>query len=185
VNKINYEGITTGRLHGTEHPKVFSVSSALYPSMNSSINETSLDIFFVGCTNECKGCHNKELQTFIPSNKTWNQITTTIVLATKATVVTLLGGEPLQQDLQLIKKLLEFIHRIGIKTCIYTGLDFEAVPKDILSELDYLKTGFYDEDNLTPIGSFLASENQKMFQKVGDNWEVQWEYDEGEEIRSL
>jgi anaerobic ribonucleoside-triphosphate reductase activating protein len=164
---------------------VFSVCSAMYPSMNSNISEVSLDIFFVGCNHKCKGCHNIELWKAIPPNKTWLQLVKTVDLATEATVVTLMGGEPLQQDLEWLSNCIAYIKSVGKKVCLYTGGEFEDVPDFIKDNLDYVKTGKYDEDNLTPIGSFLASKNQRMYRKRDNTWEIQWEYTETNPIKSL
>jgi organic radical activating enzyme len=162
------------------NPSVFSIKSAEYPSGNSNLDGISLDIFFYGCLRpegHCSGCHNEELWKFIQPNKSWEQLIKTINKAEKAYVITLLGGDPIDSMGEYLTEslLVDIKLRTDKKTCIYTYRDISDVPRGILEQLDYVKTGFYDETRKTPAGSFLASENQIMWKKNKEGgWFMQW-----------
>lgn len=157
--------------------KTYRVASILYPSGNSSLDSISTDIFFYGCSNNCKGCHNLELQQFKQPNLSLEDILSTVKLADRANIVTLMGGEPLQQDKDSILVLIEQLHNMGKKVAVYTGYDMDEVDKDILDNIEYIKVGKYDETNKAPYGFFLATKNQKMYKKTTEgDWKIQWEY---------
>ena len=151
----------------------YRVASIMYPSLNSSLDGISADMFFYGCSRKCEGCHNKELQEFVEPTVTLSSIISTIKKTDKAKVINLMGGEPIEQDnlIELTKALKDN----GKKVCMFTSSEFEQVPQGLLEELDYLKTGEYQENNKTKFGSFLASKNQKMWKKEGGSWTIQWE----------
>lgn len=154
----------------------YRVSSIMYPSFNSSLDGLSVDIFFKGCTHNCGGCHNNELQTFDRFNIDYDRIMRTLENTQKASIVTLMGGEPLQQDLESIIHLMVGIKRKGYKVAVYTGYEWDEVPEPVKYFADYLKTGKYEGNNLTPHGFFLASKNQVMWKKSGVNWYKQWHF---------
>ncbi len=154
--------------------KQYRVSSVLYPSANSSLDGLSTDLFFYGCTHKCKGCHNRELWEFVDYNYSLDELLQVIEIADKSNIVTLLGGEPLQQDIKSLLYLIQGIKQLDKKVAIYTGYEFQDVPDEILDVIDYIKTGKYLCNHKTPFGSFLASTNQIMWKKIDKSWERQW-----------
>lgn len=117
-------------------------------------------LFVQGCVRECRGCHN-------PS--TWDMRKGKAVdtedliteLRTKALnkKLTISGGEPLLQRqavLELVRGLLDF------DIALYTGFEFEDVPKDIIEHLRYIKVGRYIQEKRSSIIPYVGSSNQKF-----------------------
>jgi anaerobic ribonucleoside-triphosphate reductase activating protein len=106
--------------------------------------EISLTFTFSGCKLFCKNCH---------SNYLWdenNGIEFDLIVLEEnlklyknyITCVLFLGGE-WDKNICLY---LQYIKSINLKTCLYTGLEFEKVDKEIIKNLDYIKTGPYIEE---------------------------------------
>ena len=72
-------------------------------------------VFFQGCSHDCKGCHNHNIQEFTKeSDYSINEVLNDIEdNSNYLDGVTLSGGEPFQQDLN---DLLEFIMAIKDRT---------------------------------------------------------------------
>ena len=145
-----------------------SISTVLWPSMNSSLRGLSMDVFFRGCHRHCYNCHNLELQTFAEPNHSVEEILE-LIEKHGVGVVTLMGGEPVDQPVESILHLMESIRDRfpSVKLSMYTGYELDEVDTRILDFLDDIKTGSYREDLRNKMGSFLASSNQKYFQKDG------------------
>ena len=158
---------------------LYSVSSILFPSLNSSLDGISIDIFFKGCTHHCPGCHNLELQEFSePTTSVDSIIETLNCHKKKYSIITLMGGEPTDVPeknlIFLIKTLREKFP--DKKISMYTALSFDSVSTEILRLLDYVKCGFYNQQDKTPHGEFLASKNQIMYKKINEEWTIQYSY---------
>lgn len=160
----------------------YSVSSVLYPCLNSSLHGISVDIFFNGCTHKCEGCHNRHLWSFKGMNTTLDELVDLVRGAKKAKVVSLMGGEPLQRP--YIPELIDKLVDTGKQIALFTGYEFHKVPEGIKSEIDYLKVGRFQGDNRTPSGSFLASKNQVMYKKYKGIWVIDWEYKDEKKLES-
>lgn len=102
--------------------------------------EVSLAFQFSGCPLRCPGCHSAD---------TWRAqigkpLTPEYLGARLAqyrgliTCVLFLGGE-WQADVLLAR--LQQVRAAGLATCLYTGLEREELPPELLPHLDYLKTG--------------------------------------------
>lgn len=156
-----------------------SIKNILYPSLNSSLDGISIDIFFYGCTLKCKNCHNYEIQRFVPPNKSFEDIKTAITpYCTRAKVITILGGEPLDQPKTILVEFIEYLKKEfpALKISLYTG--YTQVPPELLKSLDYVKLGNYRDDSRTPEGAFLASKNQVMLKRDLDlQFRTQWKYE--------
>lgn len=129
-------------------------------------------IFFPGCSHNCKGCHNKELQNF-ENNGIWmtNQ---DIIDELKKSIdwidgITLSGGDPLYQ----IKELKELLKDIKadeslkkMNILLYTGYNFEEIPKALTQYIDIIIDGKYMES--LPSVKWAGSGNQRYFEKYGN-----------------
>lgn len=146
--------------------KTLSISSILFPSLNSSLRGISADVFFKGCKRHCPGCHNLELQTFAEPNHSVEEILG-LIEEHEIKIITFLGGEPVDQPIEDFLHLLKSIYEKfpEVKMSMYTGYELEEVDTRILDFLSDIKTGSYREDLRNKRGSFLASSNQKYFQK--------------------
>ncbi len=103
-------------------------------------NETALAFFVSGCPLGCKGCHSAEL---------WKggigTILTTEYLQQRLaqyrgliSCVLFMGGE---WHCEQLASLLQLAQAHGLTTCLYTGLERDEVPAQLLPFLTYLKTG--------------------------------------------
>lgn len=89
-------------------------------------------IWFQGCTLNCKGCINKELQ---PLQLKTVMETNDIINISKADGhITLLGGEPLQQP--NIKKLIKELKSNNIGIVLFTGYEESEISKDLKEYVD-------------------------------------------------
>ncbi|MDG6258441.1 anaerobic ribonucleoside-triphosphate reductase activating protein [Glaesserella parasuis] len=103
-------------------------------------NETSLAFLISGYPLGCKGCHSIESwklgsgqilsETYLQQRLVQYQGLISCVL--------FMGGEWLPE--QLLQRL-QLARQFGLKTCLYTGLELEQLPPEILAVLDYVKTG--------------------------------------------
>lgn len=142
----------------------------------------SIDIFSIGCDGQCVGCCN-------PQIKNWNLkgidpqqvILKTIHLLEKFSNVVdriiLVGGDPVDAYKHYPKEYLEFVQQIKLNKPIYlfTRHELKDIPKELLKEVDYVKTGAYIpeltcDDNIQ-YGIKLATSNQKIH-KVSELEEV-------------
>lgn len=122
-------------------------------------------IYFQGCHFKCFNCHNPELQDF---NVAVEQFTPNELIQQLEinkdfyNTVVLLGGEPLQQNINDIEKLLKLLHDKGFKVVLYTGYNFEDIQHySFLKYVNILKCGRYIEKLKT--NNFPASTNQKVY----------------------
>ena len=102
--------------------------------------EVSLAYQFTGCPLRCKGCHSAD---------TWKANSGEILsieyfsrrlqqYRNLISCVLFMGGEWLPDELTVY---LALSRQANLKTCLYTGLEKEQVPAQLLPLLDYLKTG--------------------------------------------
>jgi len=123
-----------------------------------------------GCLRKCEDCHN-------PS--TWDiemgkeidieEIVEDLNKKCLNKKLTISGGEPLLQYpaiLELVKSLDDF------NIVLYTGFEFDDVPKEILHYLDYIKVGKYIKEQRSTIIPFMGSNNQKFLELRGEKIEI-------------
>jgi anaerobic ribonucleoside-triphosphate reductase activating protein len=127
-------------------------------------------IYFSGCSIRCKGCHNKELW-----DKTKGILMTDEQVLEKirnnplAEYVAFLGGEPTDQLdflLHLCKKIKKEVDK---PIALYSGREFEVLPKELLDYVSFLVCGPYRQD-LHVASGWPASSNQRVFKKKGAQW---------------
>ena len=105
-------------------------------------NEISISFSIAGCPLKCPGCSWKTavssmLEKQLPDEYYYKALEEYKNLAS---CVLFYGGEWDKQD--LIHKL-QIAKSMNYKTCLYTGLTFEKVDKEIIDNLDYIKVGPY------------------------------------------
>ncbi len=135
-------------------------------------------LFVSGCTHRCKGCFNSETWSFdygTPfTQETENYI---LSLLDKAHIngLTLLGGEPMEPDNQ--RALVGFLRRVRQRLphkdiWCYSGYLFDTeikngrahteVTDELLSYIDVLVDGRFEEDKKNIMLKFRGSENQRI-----------------------
>lgn len=130
-------------------------------------NKISIAIYFAGCSLHCKDCQNQELwDPWGGEQKSLESVVNQINNHPLAESVVFLGGEPTDQ----IEFLLAVCQQITDKEkVLYTGREFEVLPKKLLSYLDMIICGPYRSDK--HVDSWPASSNQRVLIKKEERWQ--------------
>jgi anaerobic ribonucleoside-triphosphate reductase activating protein len=143
-------------------------------SIEYSLAYFSLDIYVAGCKcPHCPGCHNPESWGFLQGkdytedffdSKIKKKILDNNTLIKRVMVF---GGEPLDQDLKDLERMLKDIKSIGMELWLFTGHSFDTVPDFVKKYCDVIKCGKYIEKLKTDNGDTycgvkLATSNQKF-----------------------
>lgn len=123
----------------------------------------SLDIFFQGCSRGCKNCHNLELQ---DKNGGFDYYTHHIFEHLEKYFgfyqsIVFVGGEPLENDMNAIFHILNFVKNSGLIKVLYTGWVYEDITGFVAKMFDIIIDGPYIEELKT--GGFPASSNQNIY----------------------
>ena len=106
--------------------------------------EISLAISLSGCNLRCKGCHSTETWAN-EFGSVFDPLALSILLSKNKhiTCVLFYGGE---WQLKALIDLFKITKSENLKICLYTGLEYDAVPLELLPYIDFLKTGPYVEE---------------------------------------
>ena len=129
-------------------------------------------LFVTGCTHDCKGCFNKELQDF-GAGDVWTQEDednfVSYVKNDNVVGVNILGGEPMQQVMDdclpnLLKRVKE---ETGKSIWLWSGYLLEQILEDekrrkILEYVDVLVDGRFEIDKRNINLKYRGSENQRV-----------------------
>lgn len=127
-------------------------------------------LFVSGCTNDCEGCFNEELQDFKYGTK-WADETEdefmTYVKNPNVVGVNILGGEPMQQDLSLLKLLIRIRQETNKNIWLWSGFTYEYIInnvhcKKILNYIDVLVDGKFEIDKKDLSLKYRGSSNQRI-----------------------
>lgn len=128
-------------------------------------------VFVSGCTHNCYNCFNKEYQDFDFGFEFTQKEIDKIIEYLKEDVInglTVLGGEPLQQNVDDMCNFLDQIRRVSNKSIwIYSGYTYEEIIQDsqkvkILSYCDILVDGRFMERLKNLRLKFRGSSNQRI-----------------------
>lgn len=120
-------------------------------------------VYFAGCSHKCPGCHNPQ---------SWNRENGTSVevewlleelerYGNKK--VTLTGGDPLLQE-AAVEVLVDELKSRGFSVWLYTGYTREEITNElILSKIDGLVDGRFEQDKRDTNLRFRGSSNQKIY----------------------
>ena len=103
-------------------------------------NEVSLCLSITGCNLRCDGCHSP----FLWSKKTGDILSLCDlenILKKYENIIScvlFMGGEWHEDELI---SFLKYIRNLGLKTALYTGLEFNSISENLINNLDYLKYG--------------------------------------------
>lgn len=144
-----------------------------------------VSLFVSGCNRHCKNCYNKEAQNFDNGEPFNQEIYRTIleyVAKTHCSGLSILGGEPLDQNangLIALFELVQDVHKLGKTVWLWTGYTWQEVfdkvvidPKAynmrpylqqiLLSEVDVVVDGPFIEDHKNLSLPFRGSSNQDI-----------------------
>lgn len=128
-------------------------------------------IFFSGCDFHCPGCFNKEAQDFNfgkPFTKEVEDLFISYAKSEHVDGVCILGGEPFQQDLDILLNFVKRIKREVQKPIhMWTGYLFEELLKDykkfdILKYVDTIVDGHFIESEKDLNLKYRGSRNQRV-----------------------
>lgn len=139
---------------------------------NSLVNGTGLRsvVFVSGCTHNCKGCHNVQMQNYnygeaVDVNEVFKRIKRNIPIIKG---VTFSGGEPFDSAVSLTL-LAEKIKDEGVNIWSYSGYTYEQIIKScdaeklkLLGYIDVLVDGKFDEDFKKGSHKYAGSSNQRI-----------------------
>lgn len=137
-----------------------------------------VSVFVSGCNFHCKGCFNKEAQDF-NYGKPYNEDMRNLILEhlkdDKYDGISLLGGDPMCQDNDGLKELVELcksVHQIGKTVWCWTGYtkeeidntidEFSMIRKELLKEVDVLIDGRFEESLRDITLVWKGSSNQRI-----------------------
>lgn len=130
-----------------------------------------VSLFVQGCNFHCKGCFNKDTWNF-KGGKEWNKDTEDqFILFCKNPYInhiSILGGEPLQQDNDLLNLLVRIKEEVGKPILLWTGYKFHNIPEDkkaILKYVDEITDGQFVEELKDYKLKFKGSSNQNVYKK--------------------
>jgi anaerobic ribonucleoside-triphosphate reductase activating protein len=124
-------------------------------------------IFFAGCSRNCPGCHNKELQNFNFGTDIEIDEIIEIVKKNKPLIdgVTISGGDPIFQYPALLE-LCKRLKKEGFNIWVYTGAEFEDIKQQYGTELfkyiDALVDGPFKQELIEPKLRYRGSNNQRI-----------------------
>lgn len=125
-------------------------------------------VFVTGCTLNCKGCFNQNYQNF-QSGKPWTKQTENLTINflqnNHVCGLSVLGGEPLLQDENLLKLLQRAKKETKKSIWLWTGFLFEQLTRQqmkILNYIDVLVDGPFEENKKNLKLKFRGSENQRI-----------------------
>lgn len=102
--------------------------------------EISLAFYITGCPLRCPGCHSPELWNPANGSKLTEEILQSLLVryGRALSCVLFMGGE---WEPETLTHFLQIIRQQSLKTALYTGREIDELPMNILTNLNYLKTG--------------------------------------------
>lgn len=125
-------------------------------------------VYMCGCTHNCKGCHNPDLQN--PKHGfdiSILELLDSYLKMELCNCIVFSGGDPLYQYNELLLFCKELSKSIDI--CIYTGETFENVPVELFKYIKLLKTEPYIES----LGPVTANTTNQQFYDIIDEKPIQ------------
>ena len=127
-------------------------------------------IFVTGCTHKCHNCFNEDYQDF-DFGDPWTQRETDEVIEDlkldEVKGLTILGGEPFQNEVDLLQVLRDIKKEVQKDIWIFSGYTYEEILKDedkkkLLGECDVLVDGRFVEALKDLSLRFRGSSNQRI-----------------------
>ena len=127
-------------------------------------------IFVTGCTHKCQNCFNEEYQDFNFGDPWTPKETDEVIKDLKLDEVkglTILGGEPFQNEVDLLEVLCDIKKEVQKDIWIFSGYTYEEILRDdnkkkLLEECDVLVDGRFVEALKDLNLRFRGSSNQRI-----------------------
>lgn len=130
-----------------------------------------VSLFVQGCSIHCDGCFNKDTWDFNGGKEWTKDVEDEFISLCKKpyiTAVSILGGEPLQQDDDLLDLLKRIKLEVKKPISLWTGYKFEYIPKDkleVIGYVDEITDGQFVKALKDYKLKFKGSSNQKTYRK--------------------
>lgn len=130
-----------------------------------------ISLFVQGCKFRCDGCFNKDTWDFNGGMKWDFEIENKFIELCRSPFinhVSILGGEPLQQDNDLLNLLIRIKEEINKPIWLWTGYEFQNIPEDkkeVLTYVDQVIDGQFIEELKDYKLKFRGSSNQCVYKK--------------------
>jgi len=144
--------------------------SKILPLDVANTDDLSCTLFVTGCSNNCKGCFNKDLQDFNAGEPFSKEIEDEFINKCQNDMVkciALLGGEPMQQGNDMYYLVKRIKEEVGKPIWIWSGLTYEKLKKHpitdkILRYCDILIDGRFELDKKDLTLKHRGSSNQRI-----------------------
>lgn len=147
-------------------------------SIDYTLKHQSIDIYVSGCNGpHCNGCHNPTSWDFsigVPYDADVEKIISGKYNDFECMIqnIMIFGGEPLDQDIDKLLELLQFLSKFDLPMWLFTRYDISEVPESVKELVSYIKTGRYEPEQACErnihYGIELATLNQKIYKKGVD-----------------
>lgn len=133
-----------------------------------------VSLFVQGCNFKCKGCFNQNAWDFNGGKEWTKEIEDSFIELCKKSyidAISILGGEPLQQDEDLLKLLIRLKKEVKKPISLWTGYKFENIPnskRELLKYIDEITDGQFIEELKDFNLKFKGSCNQQIYKKEID-----------------
>ncbi len=127
-----------------------------------------VSLFVQGCRFHCKGCFNKETWDFNGGKEWTKDIEQEFIELGERKYIdgySILGGEPLAQDQQILELVKKIKTHTGKSIWMWTGFEFENLnefQKEAISYVDVLVDGKFVEELKDMKLQFRGSSNQRI-----------------------
>ena len=132
-----------------------------------------VSLFVSGCSIHCPGCFNKQAWDFCSGKKfTWRQMRgiKKLLKNNKIDGLSILGGEPFDQDKKGLKKLIKlckYAHKYGKNVWAWTGhylVEFanDKYKYELVKNCDVIVEGPFDEEHQDYNLAWRGSRNQRI-----------------------
>ena len=128
-----------------------------------------MSLYVSGCTHHCKGCFNPTTWNFNAGDEWTQEVEDKFIedcKDDKITGVSILGGEPLQQDVNTMFKLLYRLKtEVKKPIWLWTGYSFDDLPLSVvplITLIDVLVDGQFEIDKKDLNLKYCGSTNQRV-----------------------
>lgn len=140
-----------------------------YPDLNNGPG-CRVSFWFTGCPIQCEGCFNSELWDFNSGNEitedTFKKLESILDLK-YISGLTILGGEPMVQDKEILKRMIIMAKIRNKNVWLYTGFNYDTFTeeqKKIIMGVDVIVDGPFIKAQADPNLKFRGSRNQRIIE---------------------
>lgn len=123
--------------------------------------EPTFVIWTQGCSIRCEGCWNTFTWDFDGGKEIKIEDLVNIIKNSKDKSVTILGGEPLDQEEECLQ-LLKELRKLNLGIILYTGREAEEINQEVFNYVDILICGPFVKEKRIFNHQLIGSSNQRV-----------------------